>query len=69
MKYVALRGVCVGIDQHLVAGDIADLDPATGKYLVSIKAVEEFKDEPVQPATTSDTETDKDETEKKKGKK
>jgi nucleoside phosphorylase len=50
MKVTTLRGVCIGIDQHLSVGDIADLDTATGKYLVSIGAVEEIKDEPGQPA-------------------
>lgn len=48
MKVRALRGVCIGVDRHLSAGDTADLDPATGKFLVVIKAVEEVA-EPLPP--------------------
>jgi len=57
MKVRALRGVCIGVERHLVVGDIEDLDPATGKYLVSIKAVEEIKDEPEQPAPPTDADS------------
>ena len=47
MKVKALRGVCVGIEQHLAAGDIAELpDNALITFLVSIKAVEIVKDDP-----------------------
>lgn len=46
MKVRALRGVCVGIERHLVAGDVADVDDASVTFLVSIKAVELVKDEP-----------------------
>lgn len=48
MSYRALRGVCIGVDRHLKAGDTADLDPATGKFLASIGAVEEFQPPPVE---------------------
>jgi len=45
--YRALRGVCVGPGKHLAAGETtAELDKATAQFLVSIKAVEEVKDEP-----------------------
>lgn len=51
MKYRALRGVCIGVGRHLSAGDTADLDAATGQFLVSIRAVEPAKDEPkIEPA-------------------
>jgi hypothetical protein len=42
----ALRGVCVGVDRHLSAGDVTDLEPATVPFLVSIKAVEVVPDDP-----------------------
>jgi hypothetical protein len=48
MKVRALRGVCIGSGRHLVPPETADLDAATGQYLISIKAVEEVKDEPVK---------------------
>lgn len=47
MKIRALRGVCVGIEQHLKAGDIHETDPASSKFLVSIGAAEHVVDEPV----------------------
>jgi hypothetical protein len=48
-QYRALRGVCISPGKHLVAGEIApELDRATAQFLVSIKAVEEVKDEPVK---------------------
>jgi hypothetical protein len=49
MLYRALRGVCIGVDRHLKVDDTADLDPATGKFLTSIGAVEEVKPEKVEP--------------------
>ena len=45
MKVRAIRGVCVGVDHHLVPDDVADLDPAQVPFLVSIKAVEVLPDE------------------------
>ena len=45
MKVQALRGVCIGVERHLKAGDTADLEPATVQFLVSIGAVERVKDE------------------------
>jgi hypothetical protein len=48
MKVRALRGVCVGVDRHLVAGDTADLDPAQVAFLVGIGAVEVVPDEPAK---------------------
>lgn len=50
MKVKALRGVCIGVDRHLTAGDTADLDPGLVTYLVNIKAVEAVKDEPAATA-------------------
>jgi hypothetical protein len=47
VKVRALRGVCVGVEQHLVAGASADLDPAQIPFLVSIGAVEVIPDEPL----------------------
>jgi hypothetical protein len=49
VKVRALRGVCVGVEQHLAAGAIADLDAAQVPFLVSIGAVERVPDEPIQP--------------------
>lgn len=46
MKVKALRGVCIGVDRHLVAGDAADLEPGLVTFLVNIGAVEALKDEP-----------------------
>lgn len=40
MKVKACRGVCVGVERHLVAGEVADLDAAQVQFLVSIGAVE-----------------------------
>jgi hypothetical protein len=48
MKVFALRGVCVGVDRHLKAGDIVDLESALVTYLVSIGAVEIVHEEPVR---------------------
>ena len=47
MKIHARRGVCIGVDRHLQAGDFADLDAGQVTFLVSIGAVELIKDEPV----------------------
>lgn len=46
MKVKALRGVCIGVDRHLVAGDTEDLEPALVTFLAGIGAVEVVKDEP-----------------------
>ncbi len=53
MKVKALRGVCIGVDRHLVAGDTADLDPGLVTYLVNIRAVEAVSDEPPKPEATA----------------
>lgn len=47
MKIQARRGVCIGVDRHLKAGDLADLDAALVTFLVSIGAVELVKEAPV----------------------
>jgi hypothetical protein len=39
MKVIANRGVCIGVERHLKAGDIEDLDAATVQFLTSIGAV------------------------------
>lgn len=46
-KVRALRGVCIGVDRHLLPGDIADVDGA--QFLVSIGAVEFVPDVPEPP--------------------
>ncbi len=52
MKIRARRGVCIGVDKHLKAGEEADLERAMVTYLVGIGAVEVVKDlpEPVPAA-------------------
>lgn len=55
MNVRALRGVCIGVDRHLRAGDSADLDPAMVTFLVGIGAVERIDDMPaVEPQTLPD---------------
>lgn len=49
MRVKALRGVCIGVERHLVAGDTADLEPGLVTYLVGIGAVAPVKDEPQKP--------------------
>lgn len=49
MKVRALRGVCIGVEQHLAAGDEADLDAAQVQFLASIGAVERVTEAPVAP--------------------
>lgn len=50
MKIRARRGVCIGVDRHLKAGDLADLDAAQVTFLVGIGAVEVVPTEPEVPA-------------------
>jgi hypothetical protein len=57
MKYRALRGVCIGPERHLKLGETADLDSATGQFLISIAAVEVVK-EPPPPADEPQHEID-----------
>ena len=58
MKVHALRGVCIGVNQHLVEGQDADLDTAMVTFLAGIGAVEVVKDEPphVKPSAVSEPE-------------
>lgn len=35
-----IRGVCVGVAQHMLPGDVRDLDQALATYLINIGAVE-----------------------------
>lgn len=53
MKIRARRGVCIGVDRHLQAGDLADLDAAQVTFLVGIGAVEVVHDEPTGPEQAS----------------
>lgn len=48
MNVRALRGVCVGVERHLVADDLADLDEPLAQYLASIGAVEIVPDAPAK---------------------
>jgi hypothetical protein len=54
MKVRALRGVCIGVERHLVPGDVEVLEPQLASYLTSIGAVEEVVDEPAPVAETED---------------
>jgi hypothetical protein len=50
MKVRALRGVCIGVERHLRAGDTDDLEPAMVTYLTSIGAIERLPEEPAAAA-------------------
>lgn len=50
MKVKALRGVCIGVNRHLQAGDIEDLEPALVTFLTGIGAVEVVKEKPPKAA-------------------
>lgn len=54
MKVTALRGVCIGVDQHLKAGDTVDLEPALVTFLIGIGAVAHAIDPPVTDEPASD---------------
>ena len=58
MKIRARRGVCIGVDRHLKAGDLADLDAAQVTFLVGIGAVEVVPAEPEDPAVVPEAEPD-----------
>lgn len=45
----ALRGVCIGVEQHLKPLDVAEVDASTAQFLVSIGAVERFPEAPTTP--------------------
>ncbi len=47
MRVRALRGVCIGVGRHLVAGDTADLEAAQVTFLAGIGAVELLPDPPI----------------------
>lgn len=54
--YRALRGVCIGVDKHLVPGaPPVEIDPSTARFLVSIGAVEAAPDEEAEPAKPTAT--------------
>jgi hypothetical protein len=55
MRVKALRGVCIGVDEHLVKDEIRDdLNDALVTFLVSIGAVEKFEPPPGPPAPVED---------------
>lgn len=68
MKVKATRGICIGVNRHMKAGDIEDLDAATVQFLKSIQAVEEVVEAP--PVVVEDTpapaETDEEKTAREK---
>lgn len=47
MKIRARRGVCIGVERHLQAGEEADLDGVLVTFLTGIGAVELVPEEPV----------------------
>lgn len=51
MRVRAVRGVCVGSEDHLKPGEVRDLDAATAQYLVAIGAVTAVIDPPSPPVT------------------
>lgn len=59
MKVKALRGVCVGVNQHLIAGDVADLDAAMVTFLEGIGAVQRYS-EPMHAENLAKAETPSD---------
>lgn len=57
--YRATRGVCIGVERHLAAGDPVppDLTAAEVKYLQSIGAVQQEADPAPAPVAVADPET------------
>lgn len=52
MHVRAIRGVCVGVADHMKAGDVRELDAPLAKYLINIGAVEAY----TLPAEPTDAE-------------
>jgi hypothetical protein len=50
-EVIALRGVCVGVDRHLVPGERAEVDAGTAAFLIGIGAVQKAPAE-ATPQTT-----------------
>lgn len=48
VKIKALRGLCLGVDRHLLPGEAGEVDAATSKWLVHIKAVEIIEEAPAK---------------------
>jgi hypothetical protein len=49
MAYVALRGVCIGVDRHLVPGDpVPDVGDDTAQFLLSIGAIGKGPEPPAE---------------------
>jgi hypothetical protein len=57
MKVRALRGVCIGVGQHLAPGDTVDLPAAEVPFLAGIGAVEPVADDPAPAPEDTKTET------------
>lgn len=52
-RYRALRGVCIGVGQHLTPGDApVEIEAAAAQFLKSIGAIEEVVDAPVPEPVT-----------------
>jgi hypothetical protein len=51
VKVRALRGVCLGPGRDIVPPQVAEVDPATAKFLIGIGAVEEVT-APAEPPKT-----------------
>lgn len=70
MSYRACRGVCIGVDRHLTAGDPVpgDMDADTLKFLGSIGAVAFVRDEANIPVQAEANTPDQDEPKSKKQK-
>jgi hypothetical protein len=55
MKYRALRGICIGVERHLAAGDVEDLtDPQLVQFLIGIAAIEKVDEAPPDEPTTAE---------------
>lgn len=48
MIVLALRGVCIAPERHLSAGERTTVDDTTAKFLISIGAVKQVHDEPIE---------------------
>jgi hypothetical protein len=76
-KVRATRGVCIGVENHLAAGEVRDLpDDQTLKYLLSINSVVLVEEapppppvEPVAESKPEDEKSDEKDTKKKATKK
>lgn len=51
MEALVLRGVCIGVNRHVAAGERVDLDPQLFQFLASIRAVEAAPAKPAEVPT------------------